>query len=137
MKITQISDRGLVRLVPAAYHKPPVLRGLVESDEEMEILAQIEGMTSARLLAERGRNLYLDRRRDQPTKIAGGWLRGAFARHGADGGHPAADGNWQRRSPGPVQPACRSGRAPFAVGFATGPEVALMARGVRARLHRR
>ena len=42
MKITQISDRGLVRLVPAAYHKPPVLRGLVESDEEMEILAQIE-----------------------------------------------------------------------------------------------
>lgn len=62
MKITQISDRGLIRLVPAAYHKPPVLRGLVETDAEMDILAQLEGMTSARLLAERGRNIYLDRR---------------------------------------------------------------------------
>jgi RES domain-containing protein len=60
--ITALSDRGLVRLVPATYHKPPSLRGLVDSDEELEILAEIEGLTSARLIAERGLNLHLDRR---------------------------------------------------------------------------
>ena len=62
MIVTPISDRGLVRLIPATYHKPPSLRGLVDSDEELAILAEIEGMTSARLTAERGLNLHLDRR---------------------------------------------------------------------------
>lgn len=77
MKQTDLSDRALVRLVPATYHKPPTLRGLVDSDEEMEILAEIEGMTSARLLAERGRNPHLDprelawRRRDRDLRIYG------------------------------------------------------------------
>jgi len=60
--VTAISDRGLVRLIPATYHKPPSLRGLVDSDVEMDILAEIEGMTSARLTAERGLSLHLDRR---------------------------------------------------------------------------
>ena len=62
MKRTGISDRGLVRLIPATYHKPPALRGLVDTDDEMEILAEIEGLTSGRLLAERGRNPHLDPR---------------------------------------------------------------------------
>ena len=62
MKQTEISDRGLVRLLPATYHKPPALRGLVDTDDEMEILAEIEGLTSGRLLAERGRNPHLDPR---------------------------------------------------------------------------
>ena len=62
MKTTILSDRGLVRLIPATYHKPPSLRGLVDTDEEMDILAEIEGLTSARLIAERGRNLHIDRR---------------------------------------------------------------------------
>jgi RES domain-containing protein len=62
MKQTEISDRGLVRLLPATYHKPPSLRGLVDTDDEMEILAEIEGLTSGRLLAERGRNPHLDPR---------------------------------------------------------------------------
>ena len=44
MKQTEISDRGLVRLLPATYHKPPSLRGLVDTDDEMEILAEIEGL---------------------------------------------------------------------------------------------
>jgi len=77
MKRTEISDRGLVRLLPATYHKPPALRGLVDSDDEMEILAEIEGLTSARLLAERGRSPHLDprelawRRRSQDLRIYG------------------------------------------------------------------
>ena len=62
MKQTEISDRGLVRLLPATYHKPPSLRGLVDTDDEMEIIAEIEGLTSGRLLAERGRNPHLDPR---------------------------------------------------------------------------
>jgi len=60
--VTANSDRGLVRLIPATYHKPPSLRGLVDSDAEMDILAEIEGMTSARLTAERGLSLHVDRR---------------------------------------------------------------------------
>jgi len=62
MKQTEISDRGLVRLLPATYHKPPALRGLVDTDDEMDVLAEIEGLTSGRLLAERGRNPHLDPR---------------------------------------------------------------------------
>ena len=33
MQATTISDRGLIRLFPATYHKPPALRGLVDTDD--------------------------------------------------------------------------------------------------------
>lgn len=62
MRVTTIRDRGLVRLIPATHHKPPSLRGLVDTDTELDILAEIEGLTNARLLAERGHNIHLDRR---------------------------------------------------------------------------
>ncbi len=62
MKITAINDRALVRLIPETRHKPPVLRGLVDSDEEAAVLAEIEGETSARLIAEREGSPALDRR---------------------------------------------------------------------------
>lgn len=62
MRITPVNDRALVRLIPATYHKPPVLRGLVDSDEEAAILAELEGETSARLIAEREGSPALDRR---------------------------------------------------------------------------
>lgn len=77
MKQTEISDRGLVRLLPATYHTPPALRGLYDTEEELEILTQIEAMTSGRLLAESGRNPHLDprelawRRRDRDLRIYG------------------------------------------------------------------
>jgi len=57
-----ISDRGLVRLIPATYHKPPALRGLVDTDDEMSVLAEIEGLTSARLTTEQGKNPFVDMR---------------------------------------------------------------------------
>ena len=50
MRKTELSVRGLVRLLPATYHKPPALSGLVDSDAKLEILAEIEGLTSVRLL---------------------------------------------------------------------------------------
>ena len=62
MKITGINDRALVRLIPETRHKPPVLRGLVDTDEEAVILAELEGRTSARLIAERDGSPALDRR---------------------------------------------------------------------------
>jgi len=62
VKTTEVRDRGLVRLIPATVHKPPVLRGLVDSDDEMAVLAEIEGLTSGRLIAQQGRNRHIDRR---------------------------------------------------------------------------
>lgn len=62
MRISSVNDRGLVRLISATYHKPPTLRGLVDTDDELEVLAELEGLTSARLMAERGSNPYLDLR---------------------------------------------------------------------------
>ncbi|MEB8386501.1 RES family NAD+ phosphorylase [Rhodobacteraceae bacterium KMM 6894] len=77
MTQTQISDRALVRLVPATYHKPPALRGLTDTPDELEVLEQIEGLTSARLMAEHGQNPHLDprelawRRRSRDLRIYG------------------------------------------------------------------
>ncbi|SDU04557.1 RES family NAD+ phosphorylase [Stappia sp. ES.058] len=62
MRITAINDRALVRLISETHHKPPVLRGLVDTDEEAAILADLEGETSARLIAEREGRPDLDRR---------------------------------------------------------------------------
>jgi hypothetical protein len=62
LRITAINDRALVRLIPETRHKPPVLRGLVDSDEEAAVLAEIEGETNARLVAEREGSPALDRR---------------------------------------------------------------------------
>ncbi|WP_425404101.1 RES family NAD+ phosphorylase [Hwanghaeella sp.] len=62
MRTTSINDRALVRLISETHHKSPVLRGLTDSDEEAAILAEIEGDTSARLIAEREGSPALDRR---------------------------------------------------------------------------
>lgn len=62
MKITALNQRAFVRLISATHHKPAVLRGLVDSDAEMEILAEIEGLTNQRLNAEREGLPGLDRR---------------------------------------------------------------------------
>ncbi|MCC0034720.1 MAG: RES family NAD+ phosphorylase [Hoeflea sp.] len=62
MKITPVNDRALVRLISETHHKPPVLRGLVDTDEEAAVLAELEGETSARLIAEREGSPALDRR---------------------------------------------------------------------------
>ncbi|TDH35979.1 RES domain-containing protein [Pseudohoeflea suaedae] len=62
MRIFAINERGLVRLISETHHKPPILRGLVDSDEELDILAELEGRTSARMIAEREGGPGLDRR---------------------------------------------------------------------------
>ena len=86
MRITSINDRALVRLISETHHKPPVLRGLVGSDEEAALLAEIEGETSARLIAEREGSPALDRRelaffrRSHDLKLCGqSHINAAFA----------------------------------------------------------
>jgi hypothetical protein len=62
VRISAVNDRALVRLIPKTHHKPPVLRGLVDSDDEAAILAEIDAETSGRLSAERRGSPALDRR---------------------------------------------------------------------------
>ena len=62
MKSAAIDDRGLIRFVSASLHKPPILRGLADSETEAELLAELEGETSARLVAERGSGFARTRR---------------------------------------------------------------------------
>lgn len=50
---SEIAESATVRLVSTAYFKPPVLRPLVDTDDELEILADVEGLTNRRLKAER------------------------------------------------------------------------------------
>jgi hypothetical protein len=62
VKISSLNDRALVRLISETHHKPPVLRGLTDTDEEAAVLAEIEGETSTRLTTEREGSPALDRR---------------------------------------------------------------------------
>ena len=62
MRITALNDRALTRLISETHHKPPVLRGLVDTDDEADVLAELEGLTSARLIAEREGTPSIDRR---------------------------------------------------------------------------
>lgn len=62
MKSTPLNQRGLVRLISQTHHKPPVLRALVDSDAEADILAALEAETNQRLVTERLGSPMLDRR---------------------------------------------------------------------------
>lgn len=51
--IVALAQRATIRLIPTAYFKPPVLRALVNTDEETEALARLEGLTNLRLEVQR------------------------------------------------------------------------------------
>ena len=62
--VSEIAQQRTVRLIPTAYYKPPVLRALVDTEDEAVELARLEGLTSRRLT------------RPAPyTGIAPGWGR--------------------------------------------------------------
>ncbi|PWV99223.1 RES domain-containing protein [Hoeflea marina] len=50
--LAHVAEQATVRLISTAWYKPPVLRPLVDSDADLEILAVLEGLTSRRLKAE-------------------------------------------------------------------------------------
>lgn len=60
--VTTIAEPATVRLVSTAYFKPPVLAPLVDDEAELALLAELEGMTSRRLRAERSGLRDLDAR---------------------------------------------------------------------------
>lgn len=48
-----VTATDTVRMIPTAYFSPPVLRPLIDTDEEFEILCAFEGETNQRLIAEK------------------------------------------------------------------------------------
>lgn len=52
--VCQLAQAGTVRLIPSARLFPPALDPLVDSEAERELVAEIEGLTNARLVAPGG-----------------------------------------------------------------------------------
>lgn len=51
--LTDMARRATVRLILSAYFKPSALGALADTDEELEILARLEGETNQRLKAQK------------------------------------------------------------------------------------
>lgn len=79
LPLTAITEPATIRLVPTAYHKPPVLSPLVDTDEERAILEEIEGLTSGRLKAERTGLSALDARELAYGVWGASYINAAFA----------------------------------------------------------
>lgn len=83
--LAEINRTDTVRLIPTAYFKPPVLRPLVDTDEEADVLAQIEGLTSRRLKAETSGLSDLDAREMLFNAWGKTYVNAAFAYTRAEG----------------------------------------------------
>ncbi|MBC6402799.1 MAG: RES family NAD+ phosphorylase [Hyphomonadaceae bacterium] len=57
-----ISEQGTVRLIPTKCHAPPVLRPLVDHEDDLDVLATLEGLTNRRLNAQQKGMGALDQR---------------------------------------------------------------------------
>ena len=60
--VTELAARAMVRLIPTAYAKPPVLGPLADTDEDLAALAELEALTNRRQIGERGGLSDLDPR---------------------------------------------------------------------------
>ena len=79
LPLTDITEPATIRLIPTAYHKPPVLSPLVDTDEERAVLEEIEGLTSGRLKAERSGLSALDARELAYGVWGASYINAAFA----------------------------------------------------------
>ena len=79
LPLADISEPATIRLIPTAYHKPPVLSPLVDTDEERAILEQIEGLTNGRLKAEKSGSSALDARELAYGVWGASYINAAFA----------------------------------------------------------
>jgi RES domain len=50
LPLAEIAQQRTVRLIPSANYKPPVLRALVDTDEQLAVVVAVEGLTSKRLV---------------------------------------------------------------------------------------
>ncbi|WP_328600460.1 RES family NAD+ phosphorylase [Mesorhizobium xinjiangense] len=85
LPLTAIAEPATMRLISTAYFKPPVLRPLVDTDEELDILAEIEGLTSRRLRAETSGVGALDAREMIFRAWGHTYINAAFAYTRAEG----------------------------------------------------
>ncbi len=83
--LTAIAEPATVRMISTAYFKPPVLRRLVDTDEEFALLAEIEGLTSRRLKAETVGAGSLDPRETVFRAWGHTYINAAFAYTRAEG----------------------------------------------------
>ncbi len=74
-----VHQTDTVRLVPTAYYKPPVLKPLIDTEEELEILAAFEGLTNQRLEAESKGLSDLESRELMFKAFGQSWINAAFA----------------------------------------------------------
>ncbi|MEL6859893.1 MAG: RES family NAD+ phosphorylase [Pseudomonadota bacterium] len=96
LPLTDITEPATIRLVPTAYHKPPVLSPLVDTDEERAILEEIEGLTSGRLKAESKGLSALDARELAYGVWGASYINAAFAYTRPEGNrfNDSARGAW-------------------------------------------
>lgn len=92
----EVLESATIRLISTANHKPPVLRPLIDTDEEEALLAQIEGLTSKRLKAERSGLPRLDQRELLYRAWGHTYVNAAFAYTRAEGNrfNDASRGAW-------------------------------------------
>ena len=83
--LTAIAEQATIRLISTAYFKPPVLRALVDTDEEFELLTQIEALTNRRLKAETVGAGSLDPRETVFRAWGHTYINAAFAYTRAEG----------------------------------------------------
>lgn len=83
--LTAIAEQATVRLISTAYFKPPVLRPLIDTPEEFELLAEIEGLTNRRLRAETVGAGSLDPRETVFRAWGHTYINAAFAYTRAEG----------------------------------------------------
>jgi hypothetical protein len=83
--LTSIAEPATVRLISTAYYKPPVLKALVDTEEELQILEEIEGLTNRRLIAERSGVGSLDARELIFRAWGRTYINAAFAYTRAEG----------------------------------------------------
>lgn len=79
LPVTAIAEPATVRLISTAYYKPPVLKALVDDDQELQLLEEIEGLTNRRLIAERSGVGSLDARETVFRAWGRTYINAAFA----------------------------------------------------------
>jgi RES domain-containing protein len=83
--LTAIAEPATVRLISTAYFKPPVLRALVDTEEELALLAGLEGLTNRRLKAQTVGAGSLDPRETVFRAWGHTYINAAFAYTRAEG----------------------------------------------------
>lgn len=90
--VTELAQRGTVRLVPSGRLKPPVLAPLAGSARALDDLAALEGLTNARLRAAESGLPGLDPRELGHGRPNDSFVNAAFT-HVRPGGNRFNDGN--------------------------------------------